>query len=98
MPPFRAVLLSMCVALSSAEFPPGEVMPVTEDTFYSMVHDNKMVDVILVKFYAPWCGHCKKMAADYIQAAKEVADEAHFLEVRLFSLPPPKNISKMAIY
>lgn len=47
----------------------GDVVALTESDF-----DTKMADyeVSLVKFYAPWCGHCKRLAPDFEKAATKL--------------------------
>eukprot|EP01060_Flectonema_neradi_P001900 TRINITY_DN1116_c0_g1_i1.p1 TRINITY_DN1116_c0_g1~~TRINITY_DN1116_c0_g1_i1.p1 ORF type:complete len:276 (+),score=56.71 TRINITY_DN1116_c0_g1_i1:39-830(+) len=47
----------------------GVVQVLTSQTFDSVMQD-KNADVF-VKFYAPWCGHCKSMAADWEALAKK---------------------------
>lgn len=46
------------------------MMILTDDTFDVGVASGWT----LVKFYAPWCGHCKKMAPDYAAVAAEFSD------------------------
>ena len=46
--------------------PSGKVVSLDPSTFYSTLAQGP----IFVKFFAPWCGHCKRLAPIWAQVAK----------------------------
>jgi len=61
------LLLVFCAAVALAQ--DSDVFVLTTDNFDSTISGN---DYVLVEFYAPWCGHCKKLAPDYEKLASDL--------------------------
>lgn len=65
-------LLLFCPFLTWAEDDKGRVLELTDATFDAAIAKH---DHILVDFYAPWCGHCKKLSPELDAAAPGLAEK-----------------------
>jgi len=61
-----STLVLLSTFLFCGAFADGDVIVLSDSNFESEVAKH---DVMLVKFYAPWCGHCKRMAPEFEKAA-----------------------------
>jgi len=58
----------MLVSISALYSDKGDVIQATAKDFKDVVLKDK--GIVIVEFYAPWCGHCKSLAPEYEKAAK----------------------------
>ena len=69
--------------VTSSSSGPGP-LDLTEANFKSKVIDVSPDTVVLVEFFAPWCGHCKQLAPIYAEVAKTVHGDPETYGERTF--------------
>merc|ERR1711862_700593 len=64
-----AILAATAFAIEGED---SDVLTLTDATYEAALKENAF---LFVKFYAPWCGHCKRLAPDWDKAATALKEK-----------------------
>jgi len=83
--------------MKSEELPEDNTTPVkvvVGKNFDEIVNDESRD--VLIEFYAPWCGHCKKLTPIYDELAEKLKDEPEItiakMDATANDVPSPFNV------
>jgi len=72
-------VLFLVTAVQAGSFSSSYIKSLTASNFKKEVFGNERVTFSV--FYAPWCGHCQRLAPEYEKAAKNLAGMVDFVVV-----------------
>jgi protein disulfide isomerase len=73
----------------------GDVVVLRGSSFNDLVLNNDKD--VLVKFYAPWCGHCKKLAPVWDELAQQLSEQKNVVIAKMDSTANEVDVPGLAV-
>jgi protein disulfide-isomerase A1 len=90
--------LLVLLVLSAGVFALGDspnVLVLTDDNYKEALEQNEF---IMIDFYAPWCGHCKKLAPEYDRAADILKEQgSKVVLAKIDATEHPKSAAEFVV-